>query len=125
MVLSLVVLLTSGSSPLGASTTAILGGVVLALLFTLPGYFSRRLGAGDVKMLLAIALLGGALAVLWSFAIGSLLTVGMALAWRQFGPGLGFGLPVPGRSLPLGTGMAVGFIVVLISGQTGGIPWSH
>jgi prepilin peptidase CpaA len=38
--------------------TAVLG-IILALLLTLPGYVTRTLGAGDVKLLCAIGLLCG------------------------------------------------------------------
>jgi Flp pilus assembly protein protease CpaA len=67
------VLAYSGHSLLGATWPSMLLGVVLALALTLPGYFAHWLGAGDIKLLVAIALLGGWETVLISFAVGALL----------------------------------------------------
>jgi Flp pilus assembly protein protease CpaA len=67
------VLAYSGHSLLGATWPSMLLGVVLALALTLPGYFAHWLGAGDIKLLVAIALLSGWETVLISFAVGALL----------------------------------------------------
>ena len=73
MAVALGVLAYSGHSLLGATWPSMLLGVVLALALTLPGYFAHWLGAGDIKLLVAIALLGGWETVLISFAVGALL----------------------------------------------------
>ena len=54
--LALVYLLWTGATWLGAPGTEGLWALVLSLLLTLPGYALGRLGAGDVKLLAALAL---------------------------------------------------------------------
>lgn len=75
-------LLWSGSTWLGAE--AVQGGwaVFLALAFTLPGYALRRLGAGDVKLMTALALATDGTHLLGSF-IGAALA---SLAWLLIAP---------------------------------------
>lgn len=112
----------TGASPLGADSVSVLTGGAVALLFTLPGYFARKLGAGDVKLLLAVALLGGAVATLVSFVIGALVAGAVAGAWVVLGPR--FGLPLPtGKQLPFGAALALGFTVAVIGGHVGNLPW--
>lgn len=112
----------SGASPLGASGVSMVAGGGLSLLLTLPGYLMRQLGAGDVKLLLAIALLGGAAAAVASFVVGALTAGAAAGAWVLVGPR--FGLPPPaGRRLPFGACLALGFAVAVLSGQTGELRW--
>ena len=55
LLLALFYLLWSGSTWLGTSRAEGLWALCLALLLTLPGYALGRLGAGDVKMLAALA----------------------------------------------------------------------
>lgn len=52
----LVYLLINGNSWLGAPAPDAWWALVLALVMTLPGYALNRLGAGDVKLLIALAL---------------------------------------------------------------------
>lgn len=112
----------SGVSPLGADGVSVLAGVGLALVLTLPGYLTRKLGAGDVKLLVAIALLGGALPVLTSFVLGALATGAAAVAWLLLGPR--FGLPpLVGKRLPFGTALALGFLAAVAAGHAGNLPW--
>lgn len=49
-------LLINGNSWLGAPAPDAWWALVLALVMTLPGYALNRLGAGDVKLLIAVAL---------------------------------------------------------------------
>jgi prepilin peptidase CpaA len=112
----------AGASPLGAGGAFMAIGAGLALLLTLPGYFLRQLGAGDVKLLLAIALLGGTAAVLISFVLGALGAAAVVGVRLLVGPGLGLA-PVAGRWLPFGACLAMGFIVAVLTGQTGALPW--
>lgn len=112
----------TGASPFGASGISMLDGSGLALLLTLPGYFLRQLGAGDVKLLVAVALLGGSAAVLATFVVGALATVAAAGLWILFGPRFGF-IPGSGRWLPFGAGLALGFVVAVLSGQVGDVQW--
>jgi prepilin peptidase CpaA len=104
---ALVFLAITGEAVLGGDWVAVMWGVGFALALTLPGYIVRWLGAGDVKLLFAIALLGGWHAVLVSFCVGALLTalalLVMASAryagyqnssrrWLPFGAALSIGL---------------------------------
>ncbi|HJW24507.1 MAG TPA: prepilin peptidase [Rhodocyclaceae bacterium] len=112
----------TGASPLGADGISILAGAGLALILTLPGYLLRQLGAGDVKLLLAVALLGGTMATLVSFVVGSLTSVAAAGAWVFWGPRFGH-VPSSGKWLPFGAALALGFAVAVVSGQVGQLPW--
>lgn len=108
-VAALVALGFTGESPLDASWQSMLIGVVLAVALTLPGYFARWLGAGDVKIFIAIALLGGWEISLISFVMGAMLGALVALVlivarysgyqaserrWIPFGAALALGLMV-------------------------------
>jgi len=112
----------TGASPLGASAGSVLSGIGFGLLVTLPGYFTRKLGAGDVKLLLAIALLGGIVPTLVSFVVGALLAGAVAVVWLMFGSRFGWP-PSGGKVLPFGAALALGFVVAVIGSQFGGIPW--
>ncbi|WP_024329506.1 prepilin peptidase [Thioalkalivibrio sp. ALR17-21] len=102
-----------------------LGGIGLALAFALPGYLLGKLGGGDVKMLLAVALLGGFPAVLAAVLGAGGLAVfllGTTLAGRSAAVST---LPLPAsvqrlgrgvatadlRRIPLGVGFAAGLVV--------------
>lgn len=113
----------TAKSPLGASPVAAIIGVGLALFFTLPGYLMRRLGAGDVKLLLAIAALGGAMATLASFIVAALLAGGFAMLWLTMGPLLGRPAQFGCKTLPFGAALAAGFIFALMRGMTGDLAW--
>ncbi|MTI63503.1 prepilin peptidase [Methylophaga sp.] len=101
---------------------------LLALLLTLPAYAVRWLGAGDVKMLSALALMTGWQFLLLSFVIAGLLAGIIVLLWllaqRSF-PYLNLKLarwdsqipPVAvlnGKALPFGGLLAVAGLTVLI-----------
>lgn len=115
------VLAATGASPLGADARSVLAGVGLGLVLTLPGYFLRQLGAGDVKLLVAVALLGGTAATLASFVLGALAAGAAAAARLVLGPRLGLP-PATGRHLPFGACLALGFVVAVIGGQAGWLP---
>lgn len=114
--LALLVLLAQGTSPLGASGLAVAKGAGLALVLTLPGYLLRALGAGDVKLLFVIALLGGVWITLGSFAIGALLTAAGGLIGMKVRSLLGLD-PKQGRHLPFGSALAVGLIIMMFAGD--------
>ncbi|MGY2199716.1 prepilin peptidase [Pseudomonas gingeri] len=83
-VLALAYLLWTGTTWLGA--TAQQGGwaFLLALLFTLPGYATGRLGAGDVKLLAALALASDS-----RYLLGTFIGAGVAsVLWLWLGPRL-------------------------------------
>jgi prepilin peptidase CpaA len=114
--LALLVLLIQGASPLGASGMAVAKGAGLALLLTLPGYLFRALGAGDVKLLFVIALLGGVWITFGSFAIGALLTAAGGLLDLKVRSLLGLD-PKQGRHLPFGSALAVGLLIMMFAGD--------
>lgn len=109
-------LLVHGRSLLGASAGSVALGAALGLLLTVPGYLMRALGAGDVKLLFVIALLGGAWVALGSLAIGALLCavfglMGVAMCRLRCEK------PPEGRYLPLGSAMLVGLLIMMFSGE--------
>ncbi|MCP8464694.1 prepilin peptidase [Pseudomonas sp. ZM23] len=65
----------TGHTPLEASSA-----VVLALLLSLPGYALGKLGAADVKALLALALASDPQALLYVLALASLFTLALMFA---------------------------------------------
>lgn len=108
--LASIFLAVTGQAVLGASWQAVLLGAALALALTLPGYLARWLGAGDVKLLFAIGVLGGWQVVLVSFAVAGILggiaaLSGLMLARYSGYPG------TAGRWLPFGAALAVGLLV--------------
>ncbi|MBS1188260.1 MAG: Peptidase prepilin type [Rhodocyclaceae bacterium] len=115
-------LAVTGVSPLGVDGLSMLAGAALALVVTVPGFLVRQLGAGDVKLLVAIALLGGAAATVVSFAIGALTSLAALGAWVSLGPRFGL-TPASGKWLPFGAALALGFVVAVFGGQVGQLPW--
>ncbi len=107
----------------------VLAGTGLALALALPGYLMSKLGGGDLKMLLAIALLGGTPAVL-AAVLGAgglaLLLLGATLVGRSVAV-MHHPLPAPIQRtaraigsfdlqrIPLGSGFAAGLIVYTLS----------
>lgn len=106
----------TGQAMLEAGYMDILLGLLLAALLTIPAYLQRLLGAGDAKLLLAIAMLGGWKAVLVSFAVAGLLGGFTVFAMLQYSTYSGRGMP-NGRWLPFGALLAMGLITSL------GIRW--
>ena len=80
--LALIYLLWMGVTWLGASAAQGGWAFVLALLLTLPGYALGRFGAGDVKLLAALALATDVDYLLWSL-IGAAVAQGAWLLIRQ------------------------------------------
>lgn len=72
-------LLSTGHSMLDASWSSTLTGVLFALGLTLPAYAARMLGAGDVKLFLAIALIGNHMLTLLTFVIAAFLAMAFAM----------------------------------------------
>ena len=111
----LFVLAWDGQAPLGGSPISVAGGFGLALLLTLPGYLTHRLGAGDVKMLVVVATMGGYMLVLQTFVIGALIAgaVAMGCLFMRSHP-WGASLPQTGRFLPFGAALACGLILAIL-----------
>lgn len=77
-------LLLTGHSLTASSPGITLLGLALALLLTLPGYVAGKMGAGDVKLLAALALSSSPAHVLGSVAIAAI----AMLIWALCGPAL-------------------------------------
>ena len=107
---ALVFLAVTGEAVLGGDWVAVLLGVGFALALTLPGYVVHWLGAGDVKLLFAIALLGGWHAVLVSFCVGALLTALALLVIMASARYAGY-QNSPRRWLPFGAALSIGLML--------------
>lgn len=80
--LALIYLVLNGSTWLGASANEGAMALLITLLLTLPGYALNKLGAGDVKLLIALALATDRLMILGTF-IGAALCAG---GWLLIAP---------------------------------------
>ena len=87
-------LLLTGQSLTGASTTQAGLALGLALLFAVPGYRRGHMGAGDLKLLCALALASDVLHLLLSVAGAGL----AMLAWALLSPRLWPRLPARAQS---------------------------
>lgn len=102
-------LLVNGHSILNASLSSVAQGVGISLLLTLPAYLTRLLGAGDVKLLFAIALLGGASLTLSAYVIASILVILFLVTHSLFSR---FSQPSekPKRWIPFGAALSAGLL---------------
>lgn len=80
-VIGLAILAASGRSFMGAPWQSACWGVAFSMLVTLPAYAMGKLGAGDVKYLIAVAMLTSFQATLTAFVVAGLLAGALALAW--------------------------------------------
>jgi prepilin peptidase CpaA len=125
---AVLVLVTQGESVTEAAPVSALLAAGLALVFTLPAYLAGALGAGDVKLALALALLSDVSTLVASFVIGSLLAGLWAVLWLATGgtSALAVGLnsiawlrrlTVPAaskRPVPFGAALGMGFAIRLL-----------
>lgn len=105
-------LLVNGHSILYASLPSVALGVGASLLLTLPAYLSRLLGAGDVKLLLTIALLGGAHLTLSAFVIASMLAIIFLIAHSLFSRFSQYS-EKPKRWIPFGATLSAGLLCAI------------
>lgn len=84
--LFLIFLLINGHTWLGASSAEGGWALLLALAFTLPGYALGRLGAGDVKLLAALALATDSLHLLGTFIGAGVVSVMWLWARKSLWP---------------------------------------
>lgn len=110
------------------SLTTLVLNIIFALAITLPGYIKGIVGGGDVKLMLAIAPLWPSAVLLQVFATGVLLVVcllklqaPLVASWRGvFAPSSHTeAKPVPPShtGLPLGTAIALGAALHLLTGE--------
>ncbi len=105
-------LFITGHSILGAPWQSVIFASLASQLFSLPAYAIHLLGAGDVKLLLAIALIGGKDFTLFSFviaaviaSISSLVQIIMARVGKR---------PVKmGRWFPFGAALSIGMLCAI------------
>lgn len=87
-----VFLFSQGKSLTGHSPGAVLLAMGVALAFSLPGYIRGKMGAGDVKLLAALALASSPLHVLGSVAIAAVGMLGWLFSgpciWQRLSPGM-------------------------------------
>jgi Flp pilus assembly protein protease CpaA len=75
-------LMVSGHAWLGAESSSVATAIGLASLAGFPAYALGKLGAGDVKLMLAIALLAGTGPFVLSYLVAGLLAL-VLLGWRH------------------------------------------
>lgn len=105
-------LVFTGHSMLDATLHATVLGGAISLLLTLPAYAARLLGAGDVKLLLAIALVAGSDLTLVSFVIAALLAVIFGMAYLAIAKWRGQAISRQ-RWLPFGAAFSAGLLFAL------------
>jgi len=126
LLVAFVVVVFWDRSVLGAETGSAWTALGLALLLTLPGYLMGKLGAGDVKFLMAMGLLTDWHTLLLTFVVGSLVGLGLGLwpmvrRWLQDALSVTMGQPAwlstlppaKGRHIPYGAALAAGFVCAL------------
>ena len=119
--LALVYLFWSGTTWLGAPGEQGLWALALTLLLTVPGYALGRFGAGDVKLLAALALMSDS-----EHVLGALIGAGVTNALWLFGAPklwplmsqrlrkrLGYLVPDASKKLPFAPFLLVGFVLTL------------
>lgn len=105
-------LLATGQAALGASWQSALLGGLLGLLLTLPAYLAGQLGAGDVKLLLAMGLLAGWYMTLFAFVFAALIAgvVGVGYMICVHYGGLAVSLK---KRMPFGAALSLGFLLAI------------
>ncbi|WP_371233517.1 prepilin peptidase [Pseudomonas sp. QE6] len=120
-------LLITGHTLTGHSPPAALAATLLALVLSVPGYLLGKLGAADVKALVALALASDPLLLLYVLALASLISLALMFAsklmmgsdWLKinYQTQLARLLPSRSKSFP--------FIFSLFAGLLAYIPFSH
>lgn len=105
-------LVVTGHSMLDTDIRSVIFGAAVRLLLTLPAYAANLLGAGDVKLLLAIALLGGGYIASLSFVIAAFLTLLFGIIYLLFARLRA--RPITRKKwLPFGAALSVGLLIAL------------
>lgn len=130
-VLGATVLLVQHSSLTGAKASSALIAAGLGLLLTLPAYLIKKLGAGDVKLLVGIGLLTSFPITMMCFFVAAMCGGLLALVWLNLptltsmlplqripstsGIWRWLAIPVKERRMAYGTFLALGLVVALWS----------
>lgn len=116
--------LLTGAALLGGDPTSALLAAAIGFLVLFPAYLAGWMGAGDVKLLAAMGMLGGSGILLPTLLTGCIITGALALALIITNR-LKVAVP-PGerarRPLPFGAGLAVGFAMCVL-GVPQGLAW--
>ncbi|PCR96490.1 prepilin peptidase [Pseudomonas sp. FW215-R2] len=123
--LALVYLVYFGTTWMGAEAGQGGWACLVALAFTLPGYFMGRMGAGDVKLMTALGLATDGTSLLGIFiGAGAASLIWILLAprvWLHMSQGLRHRLrymaPSMSKKLPFAPFVLIGFLLAL--------PWIH
>jgi Flp pilus assembly protein protease CpaA len=105
-------LLITGQALLGAHWQSVAIGTGVSLLLTLPAYAARLLGAGDVKLILAMAFIGGWQLMLSAFVIASILAIIFVIAHVIF-TRFTTRQSKPNRWIPFGAALSAGLLSVI------------
>jgi prepilin peptidase CpaA len=105
-------LLVTGHTLLGANWQSVAIGVGVSLLLTLPAYAACLLGAADVKIILAIALIGGWYLTLFAFVIASILAMLLSVAHLLF-TRFNTQQYKPKRWIPFGAALSAGLLCAI------------
>ena len=119
--IALLYMLTSGTTWLGAPAEQGGWALVLALLFTLPGYATGRMGAGDVKLMATIGLASDPVHLLGSFigagVLGALWLLLAPKLWPLMAQGLRKRIPQLAPDLskkpPFAPFVLIGFLLTM------------
>lgn len=112
------VLLVTGQSLTQQPISSAAAGFVVALVLTVPGYQYKLLGAGDVKLLCAIALLCGLQIMLLSFAtasIGILFILILSSKVALFGKYITMPTKPKQKFIPFGAALVSAMMIVLLA----------
>lgn len=122
------ILIYTQQTALGGSYVSAITGWLIAVVLTMPAYVMRWLGAGDVKLISVMGLIGGLNYILFSFVFASLATLLIILMWQscqkvfpyfnlklsRWGHRLPAISPIRGRVIPFGAMLAIGGIATLL-----------
>ncbi len=119
--IALLYMLTSGTTWLGAPAEQGGWALVLALLFTLPGYATGRMGAGDVKLMATIGLASDPVHLMGSFVgagvLGALWLLLAPKVWPYMTQGLRKRIPQLAPELskktPFAPFVLIGFLLTM------------
>jgi prepilin peptidase CpaA len=117
-VLGLAVLAATGQTFTQAHALSAISGFVVALLFTLPGYIFNILGAGDVKLLSAMAVLCGLEMMLQTYILASVSILVILLLQARFSIFNRSVGTARSKFIPFGAALALALAIILVFPKT-------